>query len=185
MASVLVIPQREATFAGSLEISGDLTVRDDLTVIDDATITGNAAVASISGNVEVLAASTRALTSADNGKTFVLNLATGIDVALPAVGTADVGLNFTFVVGLAASTETYTVTAQAADLLTGRVLVHDTDTANTIASYAADGSDDLIFIISDTADLPGGWAQFICVSATAWLVRGTLYCTGNTATPFS
>jgi hypothetical protein len=135
--------------------------------------------------IEVLTASTRALNTYDNGKTFIFNLATGIDVALPAVGASDVGLNYTFLVGLAATSETYTVTAQAGDLLIGRVLIQDTDTANTIVSHAADASDDLIFTISDTADLPGGWVQFICMSATAWLVRGTLFHTGNSATPFS
>lgn len=135
--------------------------------------------------LEVVTAATRAVTSADRGTHFVLSRAGGIDVALPAVGASDVGLGFRFSIGLAASSDTYTITAQSADLLTGRVLVQDTDTANTITSFAPDGSDDLILTFSDTADLPGSFVDIVCVSATAWYVTGIIYHTGNSATPFS
>lgn len=137
-------------------------------------------------NVIDLSASTRTLTGDESGSLCVFNLATGVDVTLPGIISAeDVGMWFEFVSGLVASTESYTVTALAGDLLIGRVLVQDTDTANTITSYAPDASDDLIITFSDTADLVGGSVIVQAVSLTRWMVRGTLFCTGNAATPFS
>lgn len=131
-------------------------------------------------------ASTRAMTTDESGALVLLNLATGIDITLPAITSAhEVGTWYEFVSVLAASTETYTITAGAGDLLIGRVLVQDTDTANTIVSYAPDGSDDLILTMSDTADLPGNTVIVTAISTTAWLVQGTLFHTGNAATPFS
>lgn len=131
-------------------------------------------------------ASTRAMTTDESGALVLLNLATGIDITLPAlVSEAEIGTWYEFVSVLAATSETYTITAGAADLLIGRVLVHDTDTANTIASYAPDGTDDLIITYSDTADLPGNTVIVTAISMTRWLVQGTLFVTGNAATPFS
>ncbi len=137
-------------------------------------------------NVIDVTGSTRAMTTDESGSLVLLNLATGIDITLPAIKSADeIGTWYEFVSVLAATTETYTITAGTADLLLGRVLVHDTDTANTIASYAPDGSDDLIITLSDTADLPGNTVIVTAISATQWLVQGTLFVTGNAATPFS
>ena len=137
-------------------------------------------------NVINVTGSTRAMTTDESGSLVLLNLATGIDIALPAIKSADeIGTWYEFVSVLAATSETYTITAGTADLLLGRVLVHDTDTANTIASYAPDGSDDLIITLSDTADLPGNTVIVTAISATQWLVQGTLFVTGNAATPFS
>lgn len=137
-------------------------------------------------NVITLTASTRTLTVEESGSLVLFNLATGIDVTLPAIASADdIGTTFDFVSILAASSETYTVTAQAADLLIGRAVLHDTDTSNTIASHAADVSDDLIFTLSDTADLPGTSARFTAISTSRWLVEALVFHTGNSATPFS
>lgn len=131
-------------------------------------------------------ASTRAMATDESGALVLLNLATGIDITLPAITSAnEIGTWYEFVSVLAATSETYTITAAAGDLLLGRVLAHDTDTANTIASFAPDGSDDVIITFSDTADLPGGTVIVTAISATAWLVQGTLFHTGNSATPFS
>lgn len=137
-------------------------------------------------NVITVTSATRTLTTEESGALVLLNLATGIDITLPAlVADADVGCYFDIVSILAASSETYTVTAQAADLLIGRALLQDTDTANTIVSHAADVSDDLIFTLSDTADLPGSGARFTAISTSRWLVEALIYHTGNSATPFS
>lgn len=137
-------------------------------------------------NVINVTAGTRTMTTDESGSLVLLNLATGIDITLPAIKSADeVGTWYEFVSILAASTETYTITAQAADLLMGRVIAFDTDTANTVVSYAPDGSDDLIITFSDTADLPGNTVIVTAISTTAWLVQGTLFHTGNAATPFS
>lgn len=137
-------------------------------------------------NVITVTSATRTMTTDESGSLVLLNLATGIDITLPSITSAnEVGTWYEFVSILAASSETYTITAATGDLLAGRVLVQDTDTANTIVSYAPDGSDDLIITLSDTADLPGNRIVVTAISTTAWLVNGTLFHTGNAATPFS
>lgn len=131
-------------------------------------------------------AATRAMTTDESGALVLLNRSGGIDITLPALLSADdIGTTYEFVSVLAASSDTYTITAQAADLLIGRALLQDTDTSNTITSFAPDGSDDLIVTFSDTADLPGGTIVVTAISASRWLVQGTLFHTGNSATPFS
>lgn len=137
-------------------------------------------------NVIDVTSSTRTMTTDESGALVLLNLATGIDITLPAITSAnEVGCWYDFVVVLGASTESYTITALAADLLLGRALIQDTDTANTIVSHAADLSDDLIFTFSDTADVPGSKVRFTAISTTRWLVEAVIYHTGNSATPFS
>lgn len=129
---------------------------------------------------------TRAMTTDESGALCLLNRAGGIDITLPAIASSDeVGCWYEFVVVTAASSDTYTITALAADLLLGRALLQDTDTANTIVSHAADLSDDLIFTMSDTADLVGTRVRVTAISTTRWWVEALVYHTGNSATPFS
>ena len=130
--------------------------------------------------------STRTMTTDESGALVLLNLATGIDITLPAITSDDeIGCWYEFKSILVASSESYTITALAGDLLIGRALLQDTDTANTIVSHAADVSDDLIFTFSDTAELVGGSAIFTAITTSRWLVEGLIYHTGNSATPFS
>lgn len=137
-------------------------------------------------NVIDVTAATRTMTTDESGSLVLLNRAAGIDITLPAIlSENEVGTWYEFVSVLAASSDTYTITAQAADLLLGRALLQDTDTANTIVSHAADGSDDLIITLSDTADLPGTTVKVTAISTTRWLVQATVFHTGNSATPFS
>lgn len=137
-------------------------------------------------NVINVTSATRTMTTDESGSLVLLNLATGIDITLPSiVSDNEVGTWYEFVSILAATSESYTITAGAADLLIGRVLVQDTDTANTITSFAPDVSDDLIITFSDTADLAGNAVRVTAITTTRWLVQGTIYHTGNSATPFS
>jgi len=136
--------------------------------------------------VEVLTGATDTWTHEDSGTLFILSRAAGIDVTLPAITeTAHIGTYFEVQIGTAASSDTYTITALAGDLLGGRVRLWDTDTANTVATHAPDGSDDLILTFSDTADLVGTRVLIEAVSLTSWSVTGDIYHTGNSATPFS
>lgn len=137
-------------------------------------------------NVINVTSGTRTMTTDESGSLVLLNLATGIDITLPPIiSDEDIGTTYEFVSILAASSDSYTITAQSGDLLIGRVWAHDTDTAQTLASFAPDGSDDLIITFSDTADLPGGTIVVTAITLTRWLVQGVLYHTGNSATPFS
>lgn len=65
--------------------------------------------------VEILTAA-RVLTSADNGKTFFLNIATGFDVTLPALATT--AFHCTFIVKTSPTTA-YTLTGATADKIVG------------------------------------------------------------------
>lgn len=140
---------------------------------------------SATARTEVITAATDSWTTADHNTTFILSRSGGIDIALPAITADEVGLRYRAIIGAVASSDTYTITAQSGDLLTGRVIAFDTDTANTVVSYAPDGSDDLIITFSDTADLVGSYVDLVATSATSWMVTGVIYHTGNAATPFS
>lgn len=130
--------------------------------------------------------STRTMTTDESGALVLLNRAAGIDITLPTLlSDDDVGTWYEFVSVLPASSDSYTVTAAAADLMIGRALLQDTDSANTIVSHAADLSNDVIFTFSDTADLAGSIAKFTAISTSRWLVEARIYHTGNSATPFS
>lgn len=136
--------------------------------------------------IETLTGATDTWTHEDSGTLFLLDRAGGIDIALPAITeNAHIGTCFEVQIKTACSSDTYTITAQAGDLLSGRVRLWDTDTANTVAVHAPDGSDDLILTFSDTADLPGTRVLIEAVSLTSWSVTGDIYHTGNSATPFS
>lgn len=138
--------------------------------------------------VESLTNSTATLTTDDADKLFLLNRAGGIAVALPAIGSDDIGLTLAFYVQTAASGGSYVITAQAGDLLIGKVRSVDTDTSNADAYYAPDGSDDLICTLNASTmggGVGGDYLEFVAISATRWLVRGEVFITGNAATMFS
>lgn len=125
------------------------------------------------------------MTSAMSGSVMLLDGAS-TDYALPAIGTGDVGMHFLFLSTII-STGTQTITAQAADLLTGGVVVTAADTP-TADSFVPDVTDDLIITINGTTTggaTVGSWLELIAISATRWFVRGNLYGVATAATPFS
>ena len=183
---LLFINPTEPPSASTAAIKGAIYFDDDLNGLMQYNGSAWEEVGStVNSKVTVLTSATATPALTDSGTHYILQLAGGIDVTLPAIGASDVGTRFRFTVGLAASSDTYTITAAAGDLLTGRVFVQDTDTANTVTSYAPDGSDDLIITFSDTADLPGSYVDLVATSATSWMVTGIIFHTGNAATPFS
>lgn len=146
-------------------------------------ITGNWKFASLTG-------ATKTVSLSESGTLFELNRAGGIDVALPAIDASSVGATFKFRVGTAVSGDAYTITAQAADLLTGCVTMVDTDSSNALSFARPDGSDDLITTLNATTSgggVTGGGdtLTFTAISATRWLVEGMILHTGNVTTPFS
>lgn len=179
------------TFSGNVTVSGSLTASTTLDVTGAATLSSTLDVAggaSFYRNVESITGATDTLTSADSGTLFLLNRAGGIDVAIPAVAAADVGVWFDFYVQTPVSGDAYTITAQTGDLLTGRVIAWDTDTSYGTTSYAPDGSDDLIITLNATTTgggVGGDQLRVMCIGANSWLVTGQIFHTGNTATPFS
>ena len=155
--------------------------------IDGTTITtlGGAPV-NLGRRVESLTVN-RTLTKDDNNTLFLCNKAASLAITLPAITSIDIGTRFEFYVQTAVSGGDLTITAQAADLLKGNVTNYDTDSTNAVTFYAPDGSDDLITTLNGSTQ--GGVGKdmlsFTAISATEWLVTGTVYATGSPATLFS
>lgn len=134
------------------------------------------------------------LTAADSGKGYLLDDAAGLDFTLPAITAATVGMKFKFRLITEVTSNSYRITAGAADLLVGHVVIIDKDQAEGSTEalqqvFRPDGSDDLVITIAGADDttgcLPGGWLELEAVSATRWFVRGALIGDGALATIFS
>jgi hypothetical protein len=134
------------------------------------------------------------LTAADSGKVYLLDDAAGLDFTLPAVTAANVGMTFKFLLQTEPTSNSYRWTAQAADLLIGRIIIFDKDvvegsTEALLQLNRPDGTDDLICTITGTDDtqgsLVGGSVEFTAITATRWWVEGILIGDGALATNFS
>lgn len=108
---------------------------------------------------------------------------------LPTIATIDVGTTFTFLVTVAANTA-QTVTAAAADLMIGGVVIWDDTAAYTAPQSVvlkADVSNDVIFTMNGTTKggKVGSVVKFTAVTGARWFVEGCLFGSGVIATPFS
>lgn len=124
------------------------------------------------------------LTSAMSGSIMLLDGA-ATDYALPAIGAGDIGMTFTFVATIIATDQT--ITAQAADLLTGGVAIINVGATGS-DFFAPDVTDDLIITLNGTTTggvAVGSWIRCTAISATRWFVEGVLCGSGTVTTPFS
>jgi len=107
------------------------------------------------------------------------------DFTLPAISAADIGMEFWFVATIIATDQT--ITAGAADLLTGSIEI--VDTAADTDVFVPDVSDDLIITLNGTTTggkTVGSWCHLVAISATRWWVEGIfLTATETQSTPFS
>ncbi len=125
------------------------------------------------------------MTTAMSGSVMLIDGAS-TDYALPAIGTGDVGVFFDFVSTII-STGTQTITAQAADLLTGSIAIIDAGAVGS-DTFSPDVSDDLIITLNGTTTggvAVGSWCRVTAISATRWFVEGVFNGSGTLATPFS
>lgn len=172
----------DSTKLATFSLSGLTTGTTRVITVPDRNITLGGGSGS---RLNVLASSgNTTLTTAMSGSCMLFDGAS-VAYALPAVGASDVGVYFDFLVTSVATAQT--VTAQAADLLSGAVWIADFDTANTGSYFKADESDDLIFTMNGTTKggKIGSFLRFTCISATRWFVQGNVYGDGVLATPFS
>jgi hypothetical protein len=146
-------------------------------------------------DVESITDSTKTITTADSGTTYLLNRAAGITVTLP---TAAAGLQYSFIIG---TTFTGTLSidgAAAVDIYSAssNLLIWDKDAPGTVSAkqFYADGSDDdKMTMDADTKGrFIGGKINLLGIatggqgSATAvWHMDGLVYGDGTLATPFA
>lgn len=169
----------------------DLTVADDATVGGDLAVTGTLGVTGVTTLAEmkfkrnVLASSgNTTMTSAMSGSVMLLDGA-ATDYTLPAIGAGDVGMEFLFVATIISTSQS--ITAGAADLLTGGVAIIDVGAVGS-DFFAPDVSDDLILSLNGTTTggvAVGSWVKYTAISSTRWFVEGVLCGSGTLATPFS
>lgn len=157
----------------------------------DAKGTGNVnvAMATTSGGMRykrsVLASSgNTTMTSAMSGSVMLFDGA-ATDYALPAIGAGDVGMEFWFVTTVTSTDAT--ITAGAADLLTGGVMCMSTAAGVENDAFSPDVTDDLIITMNGTTQggIIGSTWHLIAISATRWYVDGTTIGSGTLITPFS
>jgi hypothetical protein len=133
----------------------------------------------------VLASSgNKTMTSAMSGSVMLLDGA-ATDYTLPAIGAGDVGMYFDFVSTIISTSQS--ITAGAADLLTGSIAIVSADTP-TADIFSPDVSDDLIISLNGTTSggaAVGSWCRLTAISATRWFVEGVFSGTGTVVTPFS
>lgn len=174
--------QKAATFESTVAITGALTQTGAATFnggIDSSggTLKYKANVLASSGNTT--------MTSAMSGSVMLIDGAS-TDYTLPAIGTGDVGMYFTFYSTII-STGTQTITAGAADLLTGSIAIIDAGAVGS-DTFSPDVTDDLIITLNGTTTggvAVGSWCRLTAISATRWFVEGVFNGSGTLSTPFS
>jgi hypothetical protein len=130
------------------------------------------------------------LTAANSGSIYLLDDAAGLDFTLPAIGSADTGIEYTFFLTVTNTSNSYRITAATGDLLRGNVWVVDTNAVYTAPQGWADNPDetnDLIIDLTSDASggMIGGWLTLTAIHATGWFVRGVLQADGTIVTIFS
>ena len=180
-----------AAIGSAADESLSLNAKAAGTIAIGGTSTGLVSIATASSSAgmrykrSVLASSgNTTMTSAMSGSVMLLDGA-ATDYTLPAIGAGDVGMEFWFVATIIATDQT--ITAGAADLLTGSIEV--VDTAADTDVFVPDVSDDLVITLNGTTTggkTVGSWCHLVAISATRWWVEGIfLTATETQGTPFS
>lgn len=114
-------------------------------------------------NVQVISEDTT-LTKDDNGKTFILDNATGEVITLPALTP---GWKAKFIVGAAFATDNWVIDSAEGDNING----HIADMGSTVAVVLAAGEDQINFVAS--AESIGDWIELVADYANSqWIVSG-------------
>lgn len=171
----------------NIETTGTLTVGGAMAVTGATTLSGavDASGVALKSKRNVLASSgNTTMTSAMSGSIMLLDGA-GVDYTLPAIGAGDIGMEFWFLTTVTATDQT--ITAGAADLLTGGVMCMSTAAGVENDAFSPDVTDDLIITMNGTTQggIIGSTWHLIAISATRWYCDGTTIGSGTLVTPFS
>ena len=129
----------------------------------------------------------------ESGTLFTLNKADGIAVTLPS---AAIGLQYEFVIGTTFSSDLTITAASSADTYQGVIMNHDLSYLGSVipwnGSYDTSAANlpaaaDYILTLDAVTDgwTLGGYMKFTAVSASKWLLQGTLIGDGTVTHIFS
>jgi len=178
---------KAADFDSTLNVQGAVTLQSSLAVTGATTLSGavDASTVALKSKRNVLASSgNTTMTSAMSGSVMLLDAA-ATDFTLPAIGAGDVGMYFDFVSTIIATDQT--ITAGAADLLTGSIAIINAGATGS-DTFSPDVTDDLVITLNGTTTggvAVGSWCRVTAISATRWFVEGVFNGSGTLATPFS
>lgn len=138
----------------------------------------------MNGEAIVVTTATKTLLPEESGAVIILSKADGIVLTLP---TPKVGLKYKVNVLTSVTSNAYTVNTDAATTLFAGGPLTCLATAVAPALFVADESNDDAFSMNGTTTggLKGTTLEFLCVSATRWLVTGVNVGSGTLATSFS
>ena len=141
--------------------------------------------AQLRGKAEVIVGdgvATRTLRAEESGTTCLFDLAAGVVYTLP---TPSIGLTFNFLTTVSDTSNSHKlITAAATQFLLGEVLMYTTATASP-AGFAFNGTTHVACTSngSTTGGLIGSRVRVTAISATQWLIEGTMVGSGTIVTP--
>lgn len=140
--------------------------------------------ASFKRPVVTVTASTLAITAGQSNSVFLLGVATGTTITLPAPVP---GTTFDFIVTVPVTSNSYKIITSGSAFLMGFVSVLNEASSNAGTTYLADGT--TIVSVNMNGGTTGGLAGNIfsirCVTSTLWTISGNLAGTGTLATPLA
>jgi hypothetical protein len=158
--------------------------------INGATITATATelnrLADTSGRLVAAGSALSVTEAAHDGKIILLDTATGSTCTLPA--SSGSGAVFRFVVSVVATSNSHVIkVANATDVMSGSIILSDTDTAGTATAFSTAASSDTVTLNRSTTGsvIKGEFVELVDIAAGFWAVNGVLANTGSGATPFS
>lgn len=126
------------------------------------------------------------LTLSANQSGSTIEAGAGEDYVLPSISpTTPPGIRYEFVITVLATS--FTITAQAGDLLEGGVIIMSTGAGIENDAFSANGTTDLVLSMNGTTQggIPGSRVIYTSTSDGHWLVTGSLIGSGTLVTPFS
>lgn len=136
---------------------------------------------------QVAAGATLSITqAAHDGKTILLDQASGSAATLPAATGS--GARIKVIVSTTVTSNSHTIACAGTDEFAGAVYQVDTDTSDAIAAYpalAADNFDVITMNGTTTGGLIGDWYELEDVASGVWALVGYQNASGAVATPLS
>lgn len=169
----------------SLPTSSQLDWGQDALLCKDIVLSGNI----YQGTPQYTAGATISPTASTHaGKTILLSALAGSVVTLPALAATSAGTRFRFIVSALATSASHKIqVANATDVMSGSILISDTDTAGTVTAFSTAASSDTITLNRTTTGsvTKGEWIEVEDIGGNVWMVTGVTSNTASGATPFS